>query len=158
MLASMGPKRFRHLGQEWEAVGTGTGHGIDGPYPPPIDRWGVVFRSVSKPEQGDYRGVLSKGDPSAVDVAELRSVLEELLAIAAIDRSRFTWRTAEGIAKDTGIPLERVQDILETTSEADVLQSEQPNPQGHILFTTQDHFVKTTGDVGKRYSDVERST
>lgn len=151
-------KRFQHLGQEWEAVGTGTGHGVGFGYLPNVDRWGVIFRSVSKPEQGDYRGTISHSDPAAVDVDELKRVLEEVLAIAAIDRSRFSWRTAEGIAKETGIALDRVRHILETTSEADVIQSDELDPQGHVLFTTQDHFLKTTGDVSKRYSDVERST
>lgn len=87
-----------------------------------------------------------------------KRVLEEVLTIAAIDRSRFTWRTAEGIAEETGIPIDRVRVILETTSEADVMQSDEANPHGHELFTTRDHFVKTTGDAGKRYADVERST
>jgi hypothetical protein len=153
-------KRFHHLGQEWEAVGTGTGRGVGFGYLPSVDRWGVIFRSVTKPEQGDYvyRGTMSQSDPNAVDVEELRSVLEEVLTIAAIDRSRFTWRTAQGIAEETGILVDRVRHILETTSEADVIESDEQNPQGHVLFTTRDHFVKTTGDVSKRYTDVERST
>ncbi len=160
MLVPMAAKRFHHLGQEWEAVGTGTGHGVGVGYLPSVDRWGVIFRSVSKPEQGDYRyrGTMSQSDPNAVDVDELKRVLEEVLTIAAIDRSRFTWRTAEGIAQETGVALDRVRQILETTAEADVMQFDQLNPQGHVLFTTRDHFVKTTGDVSKRYSDVERST
>ncbi|MBY0495697.1 MAG: hypothetical protein K2Y23_15925 [Cyanobacteria bacterium] len=115
---------------------------------------------MSNPQQGDYRyrGTMSQSDPNAVDLEELKRVLEEVLTIAAIDRSRFTWRTAEGIAEETGIAVDRVRQILETTSEADVMQSDEANPQGHELFTTRDHFVKTTGDVSKRYADVERST
>jgi len=160
MLLAMSARRFHHLGQDWEAVGTGTGHGVGAGYLPSVNRWGVIFRSVSKPEQGDYRyrGTMSQSDPNGVHVEELKRVLEEVLTIAAIDRSRFTWRTAEAIAKETGIALDRVQHILATTSEADVIQSDVLNPQGHVLFTTQDHFVKTTGDVSKRYSDLERST
>lgn len=88
----------------------------------------------------------------------MKRALEEVLTIAAIDRSRYTWRTAEGIAAETGIPVDRVRHILETTTEADVMEADQPNPQGHVLFSTRDHFVKTTGDVSKRYTDVERST
>ncbi|MDO8680676.1 MAG: hypothetical protein Q7R30_19335 [Acidobacteriota bacterium] len=160
MLVSMATRRFHHLGQEWEAVGTGTGHGVGFGYLPSVDRWGVILRSVSNPQQGDYRyrGTMSKSDPNALDEKALKRVLEEVLTIAAIDRSRFTWRTAEGIAEETGIPIDHVRVILETTSEADVMQSDEANPQGHELFTTRDHFVKTTGDVGKRYADVERST
>ena len=160
MLIVMATRRFQHLGQEWEAVGTGTGHGVGFGYLPNVDRWGVILRSVSNPQQGDYRyrGSMSQSDPNAVDLDELKRVLEEVLTIAAIDRSRFTWRTAEGIAEETGIPIARVRQILETTSEADVMQSDEANPQGHELFTTRDHFVKTTGDVSKRYAGVERST
>jgi hypothetical protein len=148
------------LGQEWEALGTGTGHGVGFGHLPSVNRWGVILRSVSNPQQGDYRyrGTMSQSDPNAVELEELRRVLEEVLTIAAIDRSRFTWRTAEGIAEETGIHLDRVRQILDTTSEADVMQSDEANPQGHELFTTRDHFVKTTGDVSKRYADVERST
>jgi hypothetical protein len=105
-----------------------------------------------------YRRTMSQSDPNAVDLEELKRVLEEVLTIAAIDRSRFTWRTAEGIAEETGIPVARVRQILDTTSEADVMQSDKANPQGYELFTTRDHFVKTTGDVSKRYAGVERST
>lgn len=153
-------KRFQHLGQEWEALGTGTGHGVGTGYLPTVDRWGVVFRSISNPQFGDfrYRGSLSKPDPQAVQLLELRQVLEEVLVIAAIDRSRFTWRTAEGIQKETGIPLARVREVLQTTSAADVMHSAVTNPQGRELYTTRDHFVKTTGDVSKRYSEVEPST
>jgi hypothetical protein len=101
---------------------------------------------------------MSQFDPNSVEVDELKRVLEEVITVAAIDRSRFTWRTAEGIAEETGITVDRVRQILETTSEADVFQSDELNPQGHLLFTTRDHFVKTTGDVSNRYSGVERST
>jgi len=160
MLISMATRRFHHLGQEWEAVPTGTGHGLGSAYLPSIDRRGVILRSVSNPEQGDYRyrGTMSQSDPNDAALEELKDVLEEVLTIASIDRSRFTWRTAEGIAEETGISVDRVRQILETTSEADVMQSDEANPQGHALFTTRDHFVKTTGDVSKRYAGVERST
>jgi len=55
MLISMATKRFHHLGQEWEAVGTDTGHGVGFGYLPSVDRWGVILRSVSNPQQDDYR-------------------------------------------------------------------------------------------------------
>jgi hypothetical protein len=156
----MSARRFQHLGQEWEAVGTGTGRGVGFGYLPTVDRWGVIFRSISRPEQGDYtyRGTMSQADPNAVELDELRQGLEDVLTIAAIDRSRFTWRTAEAISRDTGIDLSRVRTILDRTTEADVMQAERPNPQGHLLYTTRDHFLKTTGDVSKWYRDVETST
>ena len=151
-------KRFRHLGQEWEAVGTGTGHGVGFGYVPEVDRWGVIFRSISQPEKGEYRGTMSKADPTALEDDELKRILEEVLVIAGIDRSNYTWRTAQGIAAEAHIPLDRVLQILDTTAEADVIQADQPNDIGHVLYTTRHHFVKTTGDVSKRYRGVERST
>lgn len=153
-------KRFHHLGQEWEAVGTGTGHGVGFGHLPQVNRWGVIFRSISRPEQGDYRyrGTASQCNPEAVSEDELRRILEEPLVIAAIDRSRYTWRPAEAIAPETGLPLERVRQILETTTEADVMRGNEPNPQGYALYTTRDHFVKTTGDVNQRYLVVESSS
>ena len=152
-------KRFEHLGQTWEAVGAGTGHSVGfGNIQPEINRWGVVFRSISKPEQGDYRGTISKAEPCDVSDDELKKVLEELLVIAAIDRSNYRWRTAQGIAKQTSLSLNRVQHILGTTSEADVIEAAKPNDIGHTLFSTRNHFVKTSGDVSKRYKGVEESS
>ncbi len=155
----MASKRFRHLDQEWEAVGTGTGSAFGVGRPPIVTRWGVVFRSLSDPERGDYgyRGTVLGSDPGAIPEDQLKLALEEALIVAAIDRSRFTWRTASGIAEETHIPVARVQDVLETTNQADVIASYESRP-GEPLFSTRDHFVKTTGDVSKRYTDVESST
>ncbi len=107
----MASKRFRHLDQEWEAVGTGTGSAFGVGRPPIVTRWGVVFRSLSDPERGDYgyRGTVLGSDPGAIPEDQLKLALEEALIVAAIDRSRFTWRTAAGIAKETKILIARVQ-------------------------------------------------
>ena len=152
------PRRFQHLNQEWEAVGTGTGHGVGFGHLPAVNRWGVIFRSISKPEQGEYRGTMPEADPQNLTEEDLKRILEEQLVISAIDRSRYTWRPAEAISKDLGLSLDRVRDILETTTEAEVIHGDQPNSQGYELYTTRDHFVKTTGDVMKRYLDVETSS
>jgi hypothetical protein len=158
MLILMTIRRFHHLGQDWEAVATGSGHGVGVGFPPSVNRWGVILRSVSNPQQGEYRGAVSQPDPSAVSLNELHRLLEEVLTIAAIDRSRFKWRTVEGISKETGISVDRVRRILETTTEADIIQSDEGDAQGNDLFTTRDHFVRATGDFSRRYADVEHST
>ena len=156
---SMEVKRFQHLGEEWEAVGTTASYGPGFSNLPPDERWGAIFRSVSKPERGEYRyrGTMSHADPNAVDESDLKDALEEVLTVAAMDRSRWVWRTAKGISDETKIPLGRVQAILDTTRQTDILQSEEPNTKGEALFTTQDHFVRTASDSNKKYRDIEVS-
>ena len=148
-------KRFRHLDQDWEATATGTGHGVGfGNVAPAINRWGVIFRSVSDPSR-EYRGSISASDPASANDHELKEVLEEQLVIAAINRSRYVWRPAEAISRDTGLPTDRVRDILENKAD-DVIAGEQ-NGEGFWLYTTRDHLSKTSGDVMKHYQVEESS-
>lgn len=150
-------KRFRHLGQEWEAFGTGTGHGVGAGILPPINRWGVVFRSVTQPDRGDYRGgSISAADPAKVSEAELKSTLEEQLVTEAINRSRYIWRPAEAISRETGIPVERVRHILENTA-SDVLGGSR-NQQGLWLYTTREHLANTASSTMRQFFDVEESS
>lgn len=147
--------RFSHLGQEWEATPTGTGHGVGSGHVPAVDRWGVVFRSPSRPSRA-YRGTISSPDPGAVPVSQLRDALDEQLVLAAIEDSKYTWRTAEAISTETGIPLEKVRRILETTA-ADVIVAPRPNKQGYVLYSTRDHYQNTTSFF-KRYIDTLESS
>ena len=151
------PKRFRHLNVDWEATATGASHVCPaGSAYLPIDRWGVIFRSISQPERGEYRAWISERDPASAEDAELRKALEEQLTLAAIDRSRYIWRPAEAIARDTGLETERVRFILENTAD-DVIAGGR-NPQGYWLYTTRDHLSKTAGDVMKRFYEVEETS
>ena len=147
--------RFQHLNREWEATSTGTGHGVGFGFLPAIDRWGVVFRAIDDPSK-QYRGTISAEDPSTVPEDELRGALEEQLVIAAIENSRYIWRPAEAISKDTGISLDKVRRILETTSE-NVIVAPEPNKQGFTLYSTRDHYQKNTGFV-RRYIDTLESS
>ncbi len=147
--------RFDHLGQEWEATPTGTGHGVGAGYVPGINRWDVVFRSLSKPSR-TYRGTISSPDPAAAPVSQLRDVLDEQLVLAAIEDSNYTWRTVEAISAETGIPLEKVRRILEATA-AGVILAPRPNKQGYVLYSTRDHYQKTTIFL-KRYIDTLESS
>ena len=147
--------RFQHLGREWEAAPTGTGHGVGFGFPPQIDRWGVVFTVVGEPGR-EHRGSISAEDPGSVPVDELRSALNEQLVIAAIEKSPYVWRPAEAISDNTGIPLDEVRRILETTS-ADVIVAPEPNKQGFALYSTRGHYQKNTSFV-KRYMDALESS
>ena len=149
-------KRFSHLGEDWEASGTGIGHGVGFGFPPPVDRWGVVFRSVANPDRGDYGGgSISKSDPSRVSEAELRRILEERLVLAAINRSRYVWRPAEAISHDTGIPIDRVLEVLDN---ADGVVSGPRNQQGLWLYTTREHLSKTTSPAMREFFEVRESS
>ena len=149
-------KRFEHLDDEWvaTATGTGVGSGAFGNALPPITRWGVVFRSMKNPER-EYRGSLSGADPANVPEAELRSVLEEQLVLAAINRSKYVWRPADAIARETKIPLDRVQSALDGLDS--IIEGDQ-NAEGLQLYTTREHLSRTSGDVMKEFFEVRRSS
>lgn len=151
------PMQFNHLGEEWIATSTGTGHGVGwGDAIPSIDRWGVIFRSLTKPARGEYRASLSVPDPANATDNELKQALEEQLILAAINRSKYIWRPAEAIAKDTGLETERVRQYLENAA-PDVIVGDR-NAQGFWLYTTGEHLAKSTGDVMKRFYEVEESS
>jgi hypothetical protein len=150
-------KRFVHLNEEWDATGTGTGHGVGFGHVPAIDRWGVVFRSVTNPAKGEFRASVSQQDPANVADVELEAALDEQLVLAAINRSRYTWRPAEAIAGETGIDLNTIRRILETTA-ADIIVSPHQNKQGLRLYTTREHLVRTGGDVMQRFTDVDETS
>src|SRR5688500_3360577 len=108
-------KVFAHLGRNWEAWPTGTGHGVgaagQGGTLPAINRWGSVIRQVPA-GRAEYRAGISGPDPAQVAEDELKAVLDEQLVIESINGSPFVWRPAEAIAKDTGIDVATVRQIL----------------------------------------------
>ena len=81
---------------------------------------------------------------------------DETLVLMAIEDARATWRTAELISRDTGIPLDRVQRALETTS-ADIIVAPDADAQGHTLYSTRHHYRKTTSFL-RRYLDALASS
>ena len=148
-------RRFAHLGREWEAFATGSGHGVGFGFPPPINRWGVTFRALTGDDRSDYRGSISKKDPESVSENELKRVLEEQLVLAAINRSKYVWRPAEAISRDLGLSLERVQQILEDSST--VVEGSR-NPQGLCLYSTRDHLTKTASSAMNQFFEMEESS
>ena len=147
------PKQFKHLNETWQATATGISNGSGfGDALPAVSRWGVIFQSISRPDRGEYRASISGPDPAGVADAELHQALEEQLVLAAINRSRYVWRPAEAIAKETGLTDERVRYILEFIAN-DVIAGDQ-NKDGLWLYTTRDHLSKTAGDVMKQFYKV----
>lgn len=151
-------KQFSHLDEDWQATATGTGHVVsvgNGAFSE-VNRWGVVFRSISRPDRGEFRTSISVPEPNDATDSELRQALDEQLILAAINRSRFVWRPAEAIARETGLDTERVRAVLENTA-PDVIAGDR-NSQGLWLYTTGEHLARTTGDVMKRFYEVEESS
>lgn len=81
---------------------------------------------------------------------------DEALVLTAIEDARATWRTAEGISRDTGIPLDRVRRALETTS-ADIIVAPEADAQRQTLYSTRNHYRKTTSFL-RRYIDTLESS
>lgn len=143
-------RRFAHLGEEWEAFRSTATAAAFGVVAEPVAR--VGFRSVTRPERGEFRTNTPWSQVTTLTDHDLGRLLEMALTIAAIDRSPFVWRTAEGIAKETGIELTRVRECLEGSGD-DVLESEETDSKGRALYTTQDHFLR--GAYGKSYTQIE---
>jgi hypothetical protein len=134
-------RRFHHLGEEWEAFRSAATSAAFGVLAEPVAR--VGFRSVTRPERGELRTNHLWERVFALSDADLGRMLEGALTIAAIDRSPYTWRTAQGIAQDVGIDPAAVQKYLEESSDVDVLESEDPEGRGRVLYSTQDRFVRS---------------
>ena len=64
------------------------------------------------------------------------------LILGALKESEYKWRTARGISKDTKIPMDKVVDFLEKSSE--ILRAKKSNNKGQALYTTRDKYRKTT--------------
>ncbi|MYM70727.1 hypothetical protein GTP55_03055 [Duganella sp. FT109W] len=57
----------------------------------------------------------------------------------AIRQSSYVWRTATSLAKETGIPLETVLTLLETSGS--FLRAYNTNASGQSLFTTREKYL-----------------
>lgn len=64
------------------------------------------------------------------------------LVMGALENSDYKWRTARGIAKETGIPIQKVQKFLEESPA--ILRSKKPNSAGRPLYTTRDRYRQNT--------------
>jgi hypothetical protein len=77
---------------------------------------------------------------------------DEPLVLAAIERSHRTWLSAEAIAAESGLPLGRVQMVLDATP-ADVLVAPAEGPDAPARYSTRRHYRATTGLL-RRYLDA----
>lgn len=70
-------------------------------------------------------------------------ILAAISVMAALNETKYKWRTISGISKETGIPPEKVKEILSKNSEV-VIQSSALSPRGEALFTTRERHQKET--------------
>ena len=77
---------------------------------------------------------------------------DEPLIVGAIERGQGTWRSAEEISRDTGVPLDRVQLVLETYSHG-IIVAPPAGGNGPPLYSTRAHYRRTTGLL-RRYLDA----
>lgn len=147
-------RTFGHVGEEWEAQGTGTGVASGfGSVVPEASNWGVNFRCVSNPAKGTFQGSLhstSAPDLDRVPEAELRQSLNAALSnakdklIRALEDPKWDWRTAEGLAKDTGFSPEQVAYLVKSDPDT-FIRSRVPDKDGRPLYSTRDHYAQKRG-------------
>lgn len=150
-------KQFQHFGTDWKVAETGISTGAwFGEGPAPLTTHGVRFTSA----WGEFEGSLKGTETETASVPELRSALERALAqrvIRSIEQSQYAWRTAEALSVETGIPVELVRQILETTNIAEVLRAPVPNSQGYLLYSTREHYRRLTPFL-QRYAGIVRES
>ena len=64
------------------------------------------------------------------------------LILVALENSKFKWRTARGISKETELSVHKVQEFLENSPA--ILRSKKPNKSGKPLYTTRERYKKST--------------
>jgi hypothetical protein len=67
--------------------------------------------------------------------------------LTALSSPKYLWRTLPGIASETGLPTDRIQEIINSRNDILHTLSGKENPVN--LYTTADHYVKKAG-IGRR--------
>ena len=76
-------------------------------------------------------------------------VTDEPLVLAAIERSDETWLFAAAIAAGSGLSLERVRAVVDSSAAVIV----EAAPAEHPRYSTREHYRSTTGLL-RRYVDA----
>jgi len=84
--------------------------------------------------------------------ARQTAIADEPLVLEAIERSADTWLSAEAIAAGSGLPLDRVRNVLETTP-AGVIVATADESGRPTRYSTRGHYRATTSLLG-RYFDA----
>jgi hypothetical protein len=89
----------------------------------------------------------SVADPSD----QWSAAADEPLVLAAIGRSDDTWLSAEAVAAEAGVPVERVRTILDHSSA--VIVDAEVEPGSPPRYSTRAHYRARTG-LMRRYLDA----
>jgi hypothetical protein len=76
--------------------------------------------------------------------------------LAALANPSHSWRTTQGVSRETGLDSAQVLRIIEGMPDL-VIRSRIPDAQGRALYTTRAHYRKTHSAV-ERLFDQFRST
>lgn len=144
-------RRFRHLNREWDVELTGAGHGVGFGFPAKITSWGVWFKPADEPSADPLYGSIRRSNLAELSEDELQRCLETALVLKALEDPNWDWRTVEGVAHSTGLPEERVQEVI--TKSAAVIRSSVPDERGRPLYTTRRHYRER-----RSFFDFLRST
>jgi len=88
---------------------------------------------------------------------ETQSDPNEKAIVAALENSRYRWRTISGVIADTKLTRDDVLQGLAKLIDADVvIRSEVPSTSGEELYTTRDHY-KRFSPITKRLSAALRN-
>jgi hypothetical protein len=80
------------------------------------------------------------------------AVTDEPLVLATIERARDTWLTAERIAVESGLPLERVQAVLDA-ARSDIILAPAREPGQPPRYSTGAHY-RATNSILRRFLDA----
>ena len=93
-----------------------------------------------------------KADPRSRRTA----IADEPLVLATIERSDDTWLSAEAIAAESGLPLDRVRSVLEQTP-AEIIAAPADGSGRPARYSTRGHYRATTGLLGRYFDAVVSS-
>jgi hypothetical protein len=68
--------------------------------------------------------------------------------MAALENEKYDWRTLRGIARETGLPKEKILGILAQEKDS-IIQSPTPSDKGEELYTTRNRYLDTASPAQK---------
>ena len=76
--------------------------------------------------------------------------------LEALSDPKYSWRTVDGVSRDTGIKPAHVQELVQEMPDL-VIRSRIPNKRGEALYATRAHYKRTHSPIA-RLLDQFRST
>jgi len=64
--------------------------------------------------------------------------------IDAMEDARYEWRTLDGLAEQTKLPIEEIRQLIDYLQD-EIIRSSVPDERGRDLYTTRKHYRQTHG-------------